>query len=256
MAWKQYNKNYEPGQEEPFKLSRSKIDLFIECPRCFFLDRRIGVKRPSIPAFTLNSAVDHLLKKEFDGHRAEKTPHPLMKKYKLSLIPMNHPQINEWRENFVGVQYLDPETNFLVFGAVDDLWVSDTGEVHVVDYKATAKEKEVTELEDTQWHNQYRRQMEIYQWLLRKNDLNVSDIGYFVYVTGQKDKEAFDGKLEFAVNLIPYTGKSDWVLGVLKKAKKCLDGDQIPKEGANCEYCKYRTEAGEAFKKFVLGKGK
>lgn len=252
MAWKQYNKNYEPGQKEPFKLSRSKIDLFIECPRCFFLDRRIGVKRPSMPPFTLNSAVDHLLKKEFDGHRANGTPHPLMEKYKLPLVPMNHPQINEWRENFVGVQYLDPETNFLVFGAVDDLWTNDSGEVFVVDYKATAKDKEVTELEDTQWHDQYRRQMEIYQWLLSKNGLTVSNTGYFVYVTGLKDKKAFDAKLEFAVHVIPYTGKSDWIEDVLIKAKKCLDSDKIPKEGANCEYCRYRTEAGESFKKFVM----
>ncbi len=252
MAWKQYNKNYEPGQSEPFKLSRSKIDMFIECPRCFFLDRRLGIKRPSMPPFTLNSAVDFLLKKEFDTHRAKGTAHPLMKQYNLPLVPFKHPQIDEWRENFVGVQYLHKETNFLVFGAVDDLWVDEQGTIHVVDYKATAKEKPVTELEDTQWHDQYRRQMEIYQWLLKNNGLTVSNTGYFVYVTGSKDKETFDGKLEFAVHVIPYTGKNDWIDGILVKAKKCLDADKIPKESGTCEYCRYRTEAGESFKKFVL----
>lgn len=251
MAWKQYNKNYEPGQKEPFKLSRSKIDLFTECPRCFFLDRRLGVKRPSIPAFTLNSAVDHLLKKEFDTHRASGTPHPLMKKYKLPFVPFKHPQIDEWRENFVGVQHIHTKTNFLIFGAVDDLWVDEKGTVYVVDYKATAKDTPVTELEDTRWHDQYRRQMEIYQWLLRQNDLQISDTGYFVYVTGQKDKEAFDGKLEFAVNVIPYKGTDTWIEEVLVGAKACLEGDKIPKESSTCEHCKYRTEAGEAFKRFV-----
>lgn len=254
MAWNPSykKKNYEPGQKEPFKLSRSKIDMFTECPRCFYLDRRLGVGRPSLPSFTLNNAVDFLLKKEFDAHRAEKTAHPLMKHYKLDLIPFAHKKMDEWRENFVGVQYLHEESNFLIFGAVDDLWVDKDGTVHVADYKATSKDKEVKQLDDTKWHDQYRRQMEIYQWLLKHNDLNVSDTGYFVYVNGQRDREAFDAKLEFDVNIIPYTGKSDWIDDVLMRIKKCLDSDEIPGEGGDCEYCAYRTNAGNAFKKHVL----
>ncbi len=259
MAWTPYKKKfYIPHQEEPFKLSRSKIDMFIECPRCFYLDRRIGVAKPSLPSFTLNNAVDHLMKKEFDVHRAAATPHPLLKAYGLDLVPFKHPNIDEWRENFVGVQYHHEPSNFLVFGAVDDLWVNpkgpSKGQIHVIDYKATSKDSAVKELEDTKWHDQYRRQMEIYQWLLRNNGLDVSDTGYFVYVNGRKDLKAFDGKLEFDINLIPYEGKSDWVDGVLMRIKKCLDSDDIPKEGADCEYCRYRTEAGLAFKKHVAEK--
>lgn len=262
MAWNSTwkKKYYIPGQKEPFKLSRSKIDMFIECPRCFYLDRRLEVARPSMAPFLLNTAVDHLLKKEFDLHRKEATPHPIISDSGLDLIPFNHPKIDEWRENFVGVQYLHEESNFLVFGAVDDLWVevksgagksAELGKVHVVDYKATSKDDAVKELEDTRWHDQYRRQMEIYQWLLRHNNIDVSDVGYFVYVNGRKDADGFDGKLEFEINLIPYKGKSDWVDEILVKAKKCLDSDAIPKAGDNCEYCKYREQAGMAFKKHV-----
>lgn len=263
MAWKSSykKKNYEPGQKEAFKLSRSKIDMFTECPRCFYLDRRLGVSRPSMPSFTLNNAVDFLLKKEFDMHRMAETSHPMLKSYKLDLIPFNHAKIDEWRENFVGVQHLHKSTNLLIFGAVDDLWLDEQHKtVHVVDYKATSKDKEVKELDDTRWHDQYRRQMEIYQWLLRNNDLKntkgepvtVSDTGYFVYVNGKRDNKAFDGKLEFDINVIPYTGSSDWIDAVLERIKKCLDSDEIPKEGSDCEYCAYRTAAGEAFKKQVL----
>ena len=61
---------YESNGLVPFKLSRSKIDLFLDCPRCFYLDRKLGVGRPPGFPFSLNSAVDHLLKKEFDIHRA------------------------------------------------------------------------------------------------------------------------------------------------------------------------------------------
>ncbi|MCR4276427.1 MAG: hypothetical protein NUV90_03515, partial [Candidatus Parcubacteria bacterium] len=66
---------FDPSSPEPYKVSRSKIDLFSECPRCAYLDMRLGVKRPSMPAFTLNNAVDELLKREFDIHRAKGSKH-------------------------------------------------------------------------------------------------------------------------------------------------------------------------------------
>jgi len=235
---------------QPFKLSRTKIDMFLECPLCFYLDRKLGIARPSMPAFTLNVAVDHLLKKEFDIHRKDGKAHPIMEQYGVDAVPFSHPQMEEWRENFVGVQYLHPETNFLVFGAVDDIWRMTDGKLAIVDYKATSKEGEV-ELEDTRWHNQYRRQMEIYQWLLRHNNLEVSDTGYFVYVNGKKDREAFDGKLEFDVKVIPYTGKSDWIDAVLVRAKACLDSDAVPKASPTCEHCEYRLEARKAYEKHI-----
>lgn len=252
----------------PFKLSRTKIDMFLECPLCFYLDRKLGIARPSMPGFTLNVAVDHLLKKEFDIHRKKGDPHPLMKEYGLDAVPFEHANMTDWRENFVGVQYLHPETNFLIFGAVDDIWQFNDGAEHpalpdvaknkkvkpgslaIVDYKATSKEGEI-ELEDTRWHNQYRRQMEIYQWLVRNNGFAVSDTGYFVYVNGQKDREAFDGKLEFSVKIIPYTGKSDWIDDVLKRAKECLDSDKVPRESPTCEHCEYRKEARKAYERHV-----
>src|SRR3989338_3464891 len=75
---KKWSRQYDPASKEPFKVSRSKIDLFVECPRCFYLDARLGVKRPSGPSFTLNNAVDELFKREFDVHRTARTTHPLM----------------------------------------------------------------------------------------------------------------------------------------------------------------------------------
>lgn len=249
-----YKKNpFVPNQKNPFRVSRSKIDLFLECPRCFYLEQRLGVSRPSMPSFTLNNAVDFLLKKEFDLHRTNETTHPLMKNFGLDAVPFAHEMMDEWRHNFTGVQYLDKEDNLLIFGAVDDIWKNNkTGELHVVDYKATSKDKEVKELEDTRWHNQYRRQMEVYQWLLRKNNFEVSNTGYFVYVNGQRDKEAFDAKLEFDVNIIPYTGNADWVDEVLPKIKSCLVSPKIPKSGQGCEFCEYRESAGKAFKDSVM----
>lgn len=246
-----YSKTFDPRSVELFKISRSKIDFFQECPRCFYLSERLGVKRPSMAPFLLNVAVDALLKKEFDIHRAKGTAHPLMKSYGVEAVPFKHKDIDRWRENFVGLRYADPKTNLLITGAVDDIWVNEKGELHVVDYKATAKEGKVEKLEDTRWHNQYRRQIEVYQWLLRKNGFPTSDIGYFVYVNGKKDREAFDGKLEFDVAVISHLGNSSWIDQTLQDIHDCLRVDAIPATGALCEYCPYRESAGKAFQGMV-----
>jgi CRISPR/Cas system-associated exonuclease Cas4 (RecB family) len=228
---------YNPHAKEPFKLSRSKIDLYIKCPRCFYLDRRLGVGQPPGYPFNLNSAVDCLLKKEFDMHRAHKTPHPLMDTYGIDAVPFQHEKMEIWRENFKGIECVYEECNFTLGGAVDDIWQNSKGELIVVDYKATSKESEVSL--DAEWQDGYKRQMEFYQWLLRKNGFKVSDTGYFVYANGMRDREAFDGRLEFEVKLISYTGNTDWVEKTLKKVKECLDGDQIPAAHPKCDYCAY-----------------
>lgn len=236
---KRWSRSFQPDSKEPFKISRSKIDLFFECPRCFYLEQKLGIKRPSTAPFTINNAVDFLLKKEFDIHRAKGDAHPLMKKYDIDAVPYRHRDLDRWRHNFTGVQTIHKPTNFLVFGAVDDIWENTKGELHVVDYKATSKDEVIDALNDTRWHNQYRRQMEVYQWLLRHNDLKVSDTGYFVYVNAYKDRKAFDGKLEFDVKIIPYTGDDSWVEQTILDAHKCLNSDKIPKAGAGCDYCEY-----------------
>ncbi|MBD3359359.1 MAG: hypothetical protein GF365_01460 [Candidatus Buchananbacteria bacterium] len=229
---------YEPKSKEPFKLSRSKIDLFLECPRCFYLDRRLGVGRPPGYPFALNSAVDTLLKQEFDFHRANGTQHPLIEKYGIDARPIPHEDLDKWRHNFTGVQYLHKPTNLLIFGAIDDLWQNSKGEFIVVDYKATAKADEITELNE-EWHEGYKRQMEVYQWLLRQNDYKVSDTGYFVYCNGIADAKAFDQKLEFRVNLIPYEGSDKWVEKTIKDIHNCLNSSKIPKANNDCDYCSY-----------------
>ncbi|OGZ08542.1 MAG: hypothetical protein A3D65_04780 [Candidatus Lloydbacteria bacterium RIFCSPHIGHO2_02_FULL_50_13] len=226
-----------------FRLSRSKVDLFRQCPRCFYVDNKLGVARPPGYPFNLNSAVDHLLKKEFDIHRAGKTAHPLMKKYGIDAVPFSHKDIDVWRENFKGLEYHHELTGFTVSGAVDDVWVNPAKEIIVVDYKSTSKDEAITTLEES-WHEGYKRQMEVYQWLLRHNGFVVSDTGYFVYANGKKDKKAFDGKLEFDITIIPYKGSDEWMEPTLREIKKTLDGaPPLPSE--DCDYCRYREAVKE-----------
>lgn len=231
---------YSTDLKSPFKLSRSKIELFINCPRCFYLDCKKGIKRPPGFPLTLNSAVDSLLKNEFDIYRKNKEAHPLLKKYNLDLVPTtpNNHSLDSWRHNFTGVQHVYTPCNFLIFGAIDDLWINKDGEYIVVDYKATSKNGKIEEL-NQEWHNGYKRQMEIYQWLIRQNGYSVSNIGYFVYANGIKNKARFDANLEFEVTLIPHAGDDSWVEDKILEIHKCLNSETVPDANTNCDYCTY-----------------
>jgi len=239
--YKKSNNIFDPKADKPFKLSRSKIDLFMECPQCFYLDRRLGVGRPPGFPFTLNSAVDTLLKKEFDLHRKEKTPHPLIEEFGVDAIPYEDERMDTWRNTFKGIEFLHKPTNLLITGAVDDIWINREKELIVVDYKATSKESEVNI--DAEWQRGYKRQMEIYQWLFKMNGFKVSPVGYFVYCNGDTGKPYFDKKLEFDIKVIPYKGDTNWIDKTLLEIKECLMGDKISDMNPDCDYCNYRKNA-------------
>jgi len=229
------------------RLSRSKIELFLNCPRCFYLDKKLGVKRPSSPPFNLNNAVDALLKKEFDAYRASGTPHPLMKQNGIDAVPFAHDKMDEWREALRGgVRYVHPATGFDVTGAVDDLWINPAGELIVVDYKATSKLGEVNL--DADWQISYKRQLEVYQWLLRKNGFKVSDTGYFVYANANAAAESFNHCLRFSINVLPYTGSDEWIEPVIEAAHACLLEEKAPAPHEACEWCHYRDKAEKSMK--------
>ena len=245
--WKERSQPYKPGQIKPFKISRSKIELFTQCQRCFWLDVRLKITRPSTPPFNINKAIDELFKKEFDGYRTKGQPHPLMLDNQIKAIPYAHENLDKWRENFVGIQYLHEPTNLLIFGAVDDLWVDERGEIIVVDYKATSKAKEVNL--DSDWQISYKRQMEVYQWLFRQNGFKVNSTGYFVYTNGRSDLDGFFDKIEFRTKVIPYIGNDDWVEVTVSDIKRCMEND-IPlvgrsAMGGECEYCTYSRKRTE-----------
>ena len=242
------NPNWNYGGEK-FRLSRSKISLFLECPRCFYIDNKLGTGRPPGYPFSLNSAVDALLKKEFDIHRAEKRAHPLMQEYGVDAIPFEHKDLNTWRENFKGIEYRHPTTGFVVSGAIDDVWIDLKGELLIVDYKSTSKDEKIEAL-DKDWHDGYKQQMEVYQWLFRQNGFKVSDTGYFVYANAGKDKKAFDGLLEFEITLIAHKGNDSWVEPALLKIKECLASDTLPAAAPECDYCIYREMVGKKLQAF------
>ena len=235
-------KLFDPKSDQPFALSRTKVELYLDCPRCFYLDRRLGVGRPAGFPFNLNAAVDTLLKREFDGYRARGEAHPLMREAGIHAVPHAHPELETWRSNFKGVRALHERTNLELFGAIDDLWRDlDSGELIVADYKATSKAAEVTI--DEPWQMSYKRQMEFYQWLLRARGHKVAKRGWFVYCNGRRDAPEFGNRLEFTIRMLPYEGDDGWIEDTLRSIRETLVAPQPPAADPECEYCDYVTRA-------------
>ena len=161
-----------------------------------------------------------------------------MKANKIDAVPFQHEKLDEWRDSLRrGVAFHHKATNFTVTGGVDDVWVKPNSELIIADYKATSKNGEVGIEAD--WQDGYKRQMEVYQWLFRRNGFKVSSTGYFVYCNGKTDRTAFNSRLDFDISVIPYKGNDDWVEPTLLKARKCLDSKSIPKGNPECDFCKY-----------------
>ena len=233
---------YVPGASDSFRLSRSKIEDFIRCPRCFVLAVRHGVKKPKGVPFTLNLAVDNLMKKEFDLYREKAEVHPIAKQAGLNLVPFKHKDLDTWRSNFRGIEALTNDERFVVAGAIDDVWVDPEGVLFVVDYKATGRPQVVTELGEGGFYDGYRRQMEIYQWILRKMGFVVSSTGYWVFVTATQKQDGFDGVLRFESSLVEYEGDSSWVDNILDSIFANLNEPEVAGPNEGCDFCEFFEE--------------
>ena len=53
------------------------------------------------------------------------------------------------------------------------------------------------------------------------------------------DRQAFDKRIEFDINLIAYTGDDAWVEKTLFKIKDCLEGNSVPESGVHSDWCAY-----------------
>ena len=234
---------YDKKSDAPFKISRSKLNNFLSCKRCFYLDRVEGLKEPSMPGWALNITVDELLKKEFDQYRSNQKPHPMMVKHNLDFVPFQHKDLDVWRNSLKGgISYHDKKTNIILHGGIDDVWFDlNEKKLVVVDYKAQSSNYPITTSSylGGEWHLSYKLQMDIYVHILRKMNFSVSDTSYFYVCNGEKTNNKFEEKIDFKITLVPYKINTSWVEGKLSEMKEVLDLDSVPEIEPTCEKCAY-----------------
>ena len=191
--------------------------------------------------FTLNSAVDNLCKNEFDYYRKKKLPHPLFKEYDIDAIPFDHEDIDKWRNFRQGISFFNKEKGYHFYGAIDDVWVKPNNELILSDVKSTSKK--IFDWEDTwnkyEYPKAYKRQLEMYQWLFRKNGYKVSNTAYLVYFNGLKNEPMFNQQLKFELYLVKLECDDNWVENKIIEAKDLLEKDELPAGSRTCDTCQY-----------------
>lgn len=220
------------------KISRNGLKLFLECPRCFWLDVHHKIKRPPGFPYTLSSAVDYLVKQEFDKYRAKGELPPVFKKNKIDAKLYAGEELDTWRNNFKGVSYFDEDLNAILYGAVDDILEFPGGSLAVVDYKSTGS-AQITIYED------YQKQMDTYTWLLRRNGFTTQEQAYFVYYIVDKTGGGFSNVLPFNEELRIVDVRPDWVGDTFEAAITTARQAKPPKHAIECVHCKYVAAAGE-----------
>lgn len=255
--WRPYtrDKKGEPPvtKIKPLELSRTAIEEYIKCPRCFYLHRVLKLAPPRTIPLTLAVATDALLKLEFDKVRETDASHPLWDSYGLHMTAFKHPDLDRWRNiKKGGIRVVHNETGYEIYGAIDDVWKDkNTGKLVIVDYKSTSK-KEEPSLEGG-FGPSYKRQIEIYQWIFKTAGFDVDTTGYFLYVNGRKTDNFYQdgggliGRMLFNTVLIPHEGNTDWVSNVIGEAVQCATSKRVPEESVGCDNCKYFSERSSLF---------
>jgi hypothetical protein len=277
MTAKRHRGKFDPTNPNPYELSRSRVENFLKCKACFWLTQIHGVKPPEIPSFTINTTTDILLKRDSDRVRG-KSALPIWKKAGLEhMIPFDHKDLNKWTNSLqfgLNDSYFNTvhkETNIKLGGGLDDVFLNtQTDQIHIIDYKSEAQgtrspdkyEVKPSSLHEP-WKIGYKRQMDMYIWIAHQKGLNVSNIGYFVYVDAQHknikgmlvDENSSIAWMQFNASIIAYEADTSWVEPTLVDIKNFLmNQSSVPShtpKGDNftgCDLGRYANEMVESLK--------
>ena len=209
------------------KLSPSILNLLKDCPRCFWLNFN-GIKRPEGIFPSLPNGMDKVLKEHFDSFMSKSLLPPELKELKGVKL-FSDEILSVWRSNFKGIQWTDSEGNILR-GAVDNILVKDD-KLIVLDYKTRGFPLK----EDT--HDHYQDQLDIYNFLLRKNGYSTEEYAYLLFY--HPDKVLSDGSVLFHTDLKKIPVDVANAEKIFKKELDVLEGE-MPESARECKWCEWR----------------
>lgn len=204
----------------------SGLNLFKECPKCFWLHYNKKVHRPRGIFPSLPGGMDLVIKKYFDKFRGSLLPE-LKGKVEGKLME-NLETLNKWRNWRTGPRYTDEKLGAELFGALDEC-LEDEGIYIPLDYKTRGYPPKEGDSE-----KYYQTQLDTYSLLLNENGFKTADFAYLLYYFPKEVKE--NGVVEF--NIEPVKVGTD-----LKRAKKTFEDavallkGPMPAHHSECEYC-------------------
>lgn len=231
---------YKSNNQTPLFLSRGKIDLFLQCPRCFYFIMKYGFRRISDLNLPLNNLVDACCKNDMDYCRQHDVIHPVFQENNIELkpyIPEDMHQLRLWRDdmkNYIGATYLYNKYNWLLCGIVDDIMVNDDGDLVIVDFKSTSKPNNIESFDDVSFSAGLKVQLEWYNWLFLQKGYSVDNTAYLIYYNAVQDRHLQPDEhfslMRFRRSLVPIDCNLEWIEPTLDAIYDCLESPTPPNE--------------------------
>ena len=218
----------------PYKFSPSSLSLLKDCPRCFWLHFNKNIRRPDTIFPSLPSGMDKVLKEHFDYFRKQgKLPPELKELKEMKEVKLFNDEelLKIWRNNFKGIQWKDEQGNILR-GAIDSL-LEKRKKLIVLDFKTRGFPVK----EDTHLH--YKDQLDIYNFLLKKNGYAIENYSYLLFYHPLKVHE--NGSVDFHKHLIKMEVSVKNAENIFNNALAVLGG-KLPERAEECGFCKWTEE--------------
>jgi CRISPR/Cas system-associated exonuclease Cas4 (RecB family) len=214
--------------KKQIRLSPSTLSLFLECPRCFWLQINENIHRPRGIFPSLPGAMDSVIKVYFDKYRIKgELPPEIIGKVEGKLID-NLELLKKWRNWKTGLEYKDEILGVSLFGALDDCLIDDKHYIPV-DYKTRGSAPK-----DGASEKYYGNQLDCYALLLEQNGYPVRNWAYLIYYYPKEVEE--EGRVNFAVEVVRLKVDTKRAVKIIEEAIRLLNGP-IPSHHSECEYC-------------------
>ena len=218
------------ADEHIIKISPSSLNLYRECPRCFWFQMNEGIRRPEQPSSTLPMGVDLTLKAYFDHWRQKRELPPLLKGKLPGELLADQATIVKFRSRSFG--WYDKKAEAYFSGILDDAMELPGGFVVPLDNKT----KGFPPLEP---HIAHITQMSAYTLLLRENGFTTRNLAYLVYWFFNHKSFDLANPLNFNVTVEEIVTEPDKVLQLFRDAVSLLRGP-LPLPTMECAFCQYR----------------
>ena len=213
------------------KISPSSLNLFLECPRCFWLQMNKGFRRPKGPSSTLPSGVDYTLKAYFDYWRKQGGEPPILRGKLPGKLLTKQDMISKFRSRSFGI--FDTEAQAYFMGMLDDALELPDGSIVPLDNKTRG-------FPPTEVHPSYQNQMGAYTLFLRENNLPTKNLAYLVYWFFDHKNMDLERPLDFNISVKEIKTEPDRMRAVFRAAVSLLRQEIMPDAADNCTFCRYR----------------
>lgn len=225
------------------KLSPSKLSVFKDCPRCFWLQERCKIKRPRGAFPTLPGGMDRVAKAWLEAFRPGSALPPELAAQLpagLGLYPDTQ-QLQtwqNWRKGLVAVLEINGvEVQFQ--GALDDLLI-ETEAADPGHAPFDVKSKGSQPKDDGAQY--YQHQLDSYGLLLEANQRRLTGSAYLGYIW----PESMVGQMvHFGIQVCTLSCEPARAVALLGEAVAVLAGG-IPESAAGCEWCGYARDYRQA----------